>query len=128
MKKLQFIFIRILFLTAVFVTAAFGNTVPLDTAFNSVGYSIQAAVPSPQSSTGQSIAIQPDGKILIGGDTVNNQQPDKFAVMRLNADGSLDTSFGTNGSTVSAIGTDAHANKLILQPDGKILLCGYSYT
>ena len=128
MKKLQSIFIRLLALTVLSVIGAFANTVPLDTTFNGTGYSIQSAAPSPEQSFGNSFAIQPDGKIVIGGITNDSQSNRKFAVMRLNANGTLDTSFGTGGSTVSAVGVTADTNKLILQPDGKILLLGNSWT
>jgi uncharacterized delta-60 repeat protein len=70
----------------------------------------------------ESIAIQPDGKILLGGyfTTFNGIQSSK--VVRLLSDGSIDTNFVNNigvaveGSVVSSIA---------IQPDGKILLGGY---
>ena len=60
--------------------------------------------------------IQPDGKILIGGnfDTYNGTTRNKIA--RLNADGSLDTSFDPGA------GTNTSFSRLALQPDGKILI------
>jgi len=65
------------------------------------------------------VAIQSDGKILVGGqyDTVNGVGPGTLA--RLNADGSLDTAFSTNLGT----GTNAGSiNKIIVQPNGQILV------
>ena len=63
------------------------------------------------------VALQPDGKIIIGGEftNVNNNGNYKY-LARLNADGTLDTSFNPilNGSVTS----------LKLQPDGKILFSG----
>ena len=44
----------------------------------------------------RSVAIEPDGKIVIAGETDNISNLD-FAVVRLNTDGSLDTSFGLGG-------------------------------
>lgn len=127
MKKLQFRIIGLLVVSALFVTVAFGNTVPLDTSFNGTGYSIQGVVPSPEWSLGSSSAIQPDGKIVIGGITHLDGDHDKFAVMRLKADGTLDTSFGTGGSVVTPVGTDVAAGQILIQPDGKILLCGHAW-
>ncbi len=69
-----------------------------------------------------SIALQPDGKILIGGEftRVNGQRRSNIA--RLNPDGSLDLAFtplaGDSGVTF------ARVRKLVVQPDGKILVGG----
>ena len=57
------------------------------------------------------IAIQPDGKILIGGDFPRG-------IARLNADGSADTSFNAAANASDTV------YDLIVQPDGKILLGG----
>jgi uncharacterized delta-60 repeat protein len=65
------------------------------------------------------VAIQSDGKILVGGqyDTVNGVGPGTLA--RLNADGSLDTAFSTNLGT----GTNAGSiSKILVQPNGQILV------
>jgi uncharacterized delta-60 repeat protein len=75
------------------------------------------------------IALQPDGKILIAGSCVDGFY--YFCLARLNADGTLDTSFdgpggAGNGKFLFAIGlNDDVANALALQPDGKILVAGY---
>jgi uncharacterized delta-60 repeat protein len=127
MKKLQFRIIGFLVVSALFGINSFGNTVSFDTSFNGTGYSIQAAAPPPQWSLGSSFAIQPDGKIVIGGFTHLDGDHDKFAVMRLNSDGTLDTSFGTGGSVVTPVGTDVSAGQISIQPDGKILLCGHAW-
>lgn len=65
-----------------------------------------------------SLALQPDGKILLGGEytTVNGVARGRIA--RLNSDGTLDTTF--NPST----GTDGFVYAIALQPDGKIIISG----
>ncbi len=65
----------------------------------------------------QCLAMQPDGKIVIGGifSSVAGQPHARLA--RLNSDGSLDTNF------VASADNDVHA--LVLQPDGKILVAGW---
>ena len=70
-----------------------------------------------------SIALQPDGKILIGGDFTSYNGTVRVGFARLNADGSLDTSFDTGSESNRVI------YKLTLQPDGKIIIVGsfYSY-
>ncbi|MCS6824585.1 MAG: hypothetical protein NZ529_09840, partial [Cytophagaceae bacterium] len=65
-----------------------------------------------------SYALQPDGKILIGGwFTAYNGTPRKY-IARLNPDGSLDHSFDPG------LGPDNLVNNILLQPDGKILIEG----
>jgi uncharacterized delta-60 repeat protein len=69
--------------------------------------------------------VQPDGKILIGMSTTLANGD--FRVMRLNANGSVDTTFGTNGATVVAYNSGHdEPRKILLQDDGKIVLAGFS--
>ena len=64
------------------------------------------------------LAIQPDGKIVAAGDTSGG-----MLVARVNADGSLDASFGAGGYvTVSGPATE----ELAIQSDGKIVVVGES--
>ena len=77
-------------------------------------------------------AIQADGKIVVAGHCSNGSNFD-FCLARLNADGTLDTSFngpsGTgNGKFLLPIGTSTdQANTVAIQPDGKIVLAGYCF-
>lgn len=64
------------------------------------------------------IALQPDGKILIGGAFVHYNGLSRRRIARLNADGSLDLSFSPG------TGANGVVNTLALQPDGKILIGG----
>ena len=68
------------------------------------------------------LAIQPDGKIVTAGATTVQSITLDFAVVRYNADGSLDQSFGNGGYAVNGAG---NAESLVLQPDGKIILVGF---
>jgi uncharacterized delta-60 repeat protein len=65
-----------------------------------------------------SMALQPDGKILIAGDFTFYNGTERFRIARLNADGSLDT--GLNPGT----GSSNRSNAMALQPDGKIIIVG----
>lgn len=72
-----------------------------------------------------SIAIQPDGKILIAGVVDIYKDNGNMTLVRYNASGSLDLSFGYNGSvTYGPFIGDAEAYSVALQPDGKILIAG----
>jgi uncharacterized delta-60 repeat protein len=79
--------------------------------------------------TGHSVAIQSDGKIVVAGTTraTANSTSDDFAVVRFNADGSLDTSFGTDGIvTTDFAGFGDSGADLVIQTDGKIVVGGTS--
>ena len=76
-----------------------------------------------------SVAIQPDGKILVAGISWSgNPSFDDFALVRYNQDGSLDSSFGTNGIVLTDFGGSDVAYSVAIQPDGKILVAGTTFT
>jgi uncharacterized delta-60 repeat protein len=64
------------------------------------------------------IQLQPDGKILVGGFFTSYSGVSRNRIIRLNTDGSIDTSFviGTGFNTI--------VETIQLQPDGKILVGG----
>lgn len=66
------------------------------------------------------VALQPDGKILVGGAftsfTNSSGVFQRFNILRLNSDGSLDETFNSN--------VQGNPKTIILQPDGKILIGG----
>lgn len=76
------------------------------------------------SEVADSMLIQSTGKLIIaGGTTLNGAQ--QFLVARFNTTGTLDTTFGSNGYTLTAIGEGAVANGVGLQvSSGKIILAG----
>ncbi len=72
----------------------------------------------------QAVALQPDGKLVVAGSAVNGLTSD-FALVRLNADGSLDGSFGEGGTVTTDFGIgSAVARSVALQPDGMVVLAG----
>ncbi|HYV94841.1 MAG TPA: delta-60 repeat domain-containing protein, partial [Chitinophagales bacterium] len=77
--------------------------------------------------SGNSIAVQSDGKLVFAGYSDNGSDYD-IAVVRYNADGSLDNSFGTNGKVTTSIGgDDDYGLSVALQSDDKIVVSGCSY-
>ena len=72
------------------------------------------------------VAIQGDGKIMAGGySTEDFDIASDFTLVRYNADGSLDNSFGTGGVVVTDINTsEDQIYSLTIQSDGKILAAG----
>jgi uncharacterized delta-60 repeat protein len=74
------------------------------------------------------IKVQPDGKILAAGYTSYGQERSKFALLRLDEDGTLDTAFGSNGKVITDFNLDDDSiSSLELLPDGKIIAIGIYY-
>ena len=72
-----------------------------------------------------SVVAQVDGRLILAGDCFNGLDHD-FCMLRYNADGSPDTSFGINGIVVKAVGnTDITRFTVIQQPDKKIVVAGH---
>ena len=78
---------------------------------------------------------QSDGKLVVSGQTFNPLSGTSldFALSRYNIDGSLDVSFGANGKVTTDFdftdpfgGNDDRGYGSALQPDGKIIVVGYS--
>lgn len=76
---------------------------------------------------GYSAAIQPDGKIVVAGYYfVNATSKYDFAVVHYNSNGSLDNSFSGDGKAGIDFGGIDGANSAAIQPDGKIVMAGFS--
>jgi uncharacterized delta-60 repeat protein len=96
----------------------------LDTSFNGSGKLVIAGA-----HVGRGLALQGDGRLVLVGSTVPVQSPQNdfthFAVLRLNADGTFDSSFGTEGlATASITGLTDVAHDVVLQSDGRIVVAG----
>src|SRR5262249_12517956 len=76
-------------------------------------------------------ALQPDGKLLVGGDTpfgVSDPDGTDVLVMRFDTDGTLDPDFGAGGvATIDFAGGRDDAVSLALQPDGRIVVAGFDW-
>ena len=79
---------------------------------------------------GNAAALQADGKIVVAGRYTSAAGGSDFrdiVVLRYNTDGTLDAGFGTGGKVITFIGSKAdEANCVVIQPDGKILVSGYT--
>ena len=110
-----------------------------DTTFNGTGMHVIAfdlgGINADYAST---IAIQPDGKIVVGGEAYRPgalpNPPARMSFVRLNSDGSLDPSFGFGGKSVfdgfdngSMGAATAIVSRVLVQPDGKIVAIGTAY-
>lgn len=74
----------------------------------------------------QNIVTQPDGRIvMVGTQSGPTVYTSDFATVRLNADGSFDTTFNGTGIAPTPAFTGIHrAESVALQPDGKVLVSG----
>ncbi|GAA2230375.1 hypothetical protein GCM10010104_24650 [Streptomyces indiaensis] len=69
------------------------------------------------------VALQPDGKIVVVGGGAPGVGAE-FALARYNTDGSLDTTFGTDGKATADFGGGSILYGVALQTDGKIIAVG----
>jgi len=76
-----------------------------------------------------SVATQPGGKLIVGGWAGDRQVTSDFALARYNPDGTLDRSFHGDGKVITPIGERSDIiNAVGVQPDGKILAAGVTFT
>ena len=108
------------------VVVRYNSDGSLDTTFSGDG--IQTTDIVFHDDIGNAIKVQADGKIVVAGST-GSASVQNFALVRYNADGSLDTTFSGDGlvSTDFAGGTD-QGYALALQGDGKLFVSGYATT
>ncbi len=93
----------------------------LDTSFGGTG-KVKTCIISGYADSAHALRIQSDGKIVIAGLAGSWGN---FALVRLNSDGSLDTSFGSNGKVLTDLGRSYEkAYALGIQSDGKIVVAG----
>jgi len=71
------------------------------------------------------VAVQPDGKVIIGGDFTTVKGLVRTNLARLNADGSGDVSFDP-GASFYSVGFYRPVRAIVLQPDGKLVI-GHDY-
>jgi uncharacterized delta-60 repeat protein len=109
-----------------FGVARFNPDGSLDGSFGNGGVSL-VSFDGQSGASNDALVIQPDGRIVTGG-YYSTSEPvaQYFALVRLNPDGSLDSSFGTDNMLATLVGNGARANlhALALQPDGKIVAGG----
>jgi uncharacterized delta-60 repeat protein len=101
----------------------FLETGKVDTSFNAASF--ESFDPNQTTSVAQAIALQSNGQIVVGG-LINSNSPILGGLARLNANGQLDTTFGTTNSfggccTVTSVQT---FTGLLIQTDGNIVAIG----
>jgi uncharacterized delta-60 repeat protein len=101
----------------------------LDESFGVGGKVVTAIADGTGADQARAVAVQPDGKIVVVGYTTGFATGSDFALVRYNADGSLDTGFGDGGKVVNDFSAETdRINAIALQADGRIVVAGDSYT
>ena len=101
-----------------------------DSSFGSAGKVLtQIGTRSGTAEQASALAIQSDGKIVVGGQAADSSRHIRFLVARLNAsNGAFDSNFGSAGKVLTQLGGGSQpasaASSLAIQPDGKILAGG----
>jgi uncharacterized delta-60 repeat protein len=85
--------------------------------------------PGDEFASGSAVALQPDGRIVVAGQSWTESAFDGVVVLRFEPEGTLDEAFGIDGVTTAEFtaGTDGGgdgAGGVALQPDGKIVVAG----
>jgi uncharacterized delta-60 repeat protein len=94
-----------------------------DGKFGSHGGTLTALSASPNVNT-SGLGVQSSGDIVVLG-TPANIESFGFGLARYTPTGQLDTTFGSNGTVITAFGTDfVNASALAIQSDGKIVAVG----
>lgn len=117
----------LLFILFVSSCAVFAFAAPsdLDTTFGGSG-KITTLIGT--TSAANAVAVQSDGKIVVAGES--GGFPNRFfTLVRYNNDGSLDTSFDSDGKVTTAVGTGGSSivYDVAIQADGKIVAAGSSF-
>jgi uncharacterized delta-60 repeat protein len=104
----------------IFCVVRYNDDGTLDSSFNHSG---KATTFIAYHDAAQSVAIQPDGKIIVGGWSYNGSTED-FALARYSPNGTLDRSFNGTGTVTTHVGNSSYCFSLALQGDGKIIAAG----
>ena len=108
-----------------FLVARYNTDGSLDSSFGTGG---KVTTDFGAEDAAQAVVIQPDGKIIVVGSTVNGSSSGDFALVSYNPNGSLDSSFGGGGKLITDFGGYDIATAVTLQPDGKLIAGGISFT
>ena len=111
-------------MSCLMVSTALALPGDLDTSFGGTGIVITDIGSS--AGFAESVAVQPDGKIIAAGHSEDGATSD-FALVRYNTDGTLDTTFGGDGIVTTDISSDHNASySVFVQEDGTLLAAGDS--
>lgn len=101
----------------------------LDAGFGNGGKLATAVSAGTEADDARAVAVQADGMIVVAGSATGATTDLDFALVRYQADGSLDAAFGNAGKVVTDIGGSTDRIQAIaIQADGKIVVAGETYS
>ena len=102
----------------------------LDATFGSGGLVVTPLPGEPDRASGQAVAVQNDGKIVVAGTAGNAALSENdIVIARYLPDGSLDSTFGEGGlQLIDAPGPEGLTRDMIIDQSGKILLGGGAFS
>ncbi|RYX80306.1 hypothetical protein EON83_29255 [bacterium] len=118
-----------------FAILRYNSNGTLDTSFSGDGIDVRDAGRNGQD-IAKGVAIQSDGKIVVGGDDAlfsGSTYTQRFVLMRYNTNGTLDTGFSGDGIQTTNFGPGVSGNPIkdglngiAIQSDGKIVAAGFT--
>jgi uncharacterized delta-60 repeat protein len=98
----------------------------LDPTFGNGGLVTTIPYPGARGGGAADVAVQSDGRLVVAGGATLDSSSSAFALARYATDGTLDPSFGTGGLITTTFPgyQAASANRLVVQPDGRIVVAG----
>lgn len=108
-----------------FALARWSATGTLDAGFDSDG---KVTVDLGGVDTARALVLLSSGKLLVAGTQNENSSAANVALVRLNSNGTLDTTFGSGGKVVTDLGGQEEAFTVKLQSDGKAVVAGRTWT
>ncbi len=113
-----------------FAIARYASSGSLDQGFSGDGKRLQSFGNDGNFDGGNDMAIQPNGRIVVVGVSDQSGSGQDFAIARFMPDGSLDQSFSGDGKRLQSFDNNGSrsdvANGVAIQPDGRIVVVGYS--
>jgi uncharacterized delta-60 repeat protein len=104
-----------------FIAARFDTSGKFDLSFGDKGVRVTDA--GSETDVLSSVAIQANGKIVAGGQT-SRGGINQFAMIRYDKDGTIDSSYGSQGLVITNFGGACNINSIALQTDNKVVAAG----
>jgi uncharacterized delta-60 repeat protein len=109
-----------------FALARYNSDGSLDTGFG-VNGTVSTDLAAGASDEANALALQADGKIVAAGYARSVSNGLDFALARYNADGTLDSTFGSGGTVTTHLNSGSEKGRdVAVQGDGKILVAGFA--
>ncbi len=103
-----------------FFVGRVNSDLTLDNSFGNGGLVLQDTAPNAEDQA-FSVIIDSNGRIVVVGNS-----GDQWLVIRYLPNGALDLGFGTDGIVRLPLGAEGHAHKVLVEPDGGILVAGHA--